>query len=432
MSSDVLQTNKEDLKRGRNGIALSRSIALPHGYRIDQWTTILVVIGLALRMCLIFPGPFASKVEFFTNKADLRNYYWPAQAALNGDNPYALWANGQSGEFRADMAPAELALYVGTVAVWNDPRAIQVLFALFDAVNIVLLGILLKQSRLRLPFQLFYALGPLTLYNLVLVPQDKTIVLTLTFLIFLFLKQDAKSKPRSALGAIIAAGLLAAFKWLSVFYLLPLLLAVSRNVRDFIKNGLIFASIVALTHVPWFPSWLYVYTFRAGRTAAPMHTSPAALLNALGLFDKNLLLVVLAASLLTVYALFWFKRIDIFETMALSVAAGVLWTPDMDPVHLALVVLYFLLVVDWSSRGRQLLVWGAALWVAVVYALSTRTGFTRYGLPDLRSIVGAYGSPQMIVLSYVLFVVIFTLYLLDRSRHRPTGQEVLAPDTYGA
>ena len=402
-------------------------------------TLVLVLLGLALRLFLIFPGPLESKVEFFYNRADLRNYYWPAQAALRGENPYALWASGQSGEFRADMAPLELALYVATVAVWNDPRALQILFALFDAINIVLLGMLLKSSPIRLPFQIFYALGPLTLYNLVLVPQDKTILLTLTFLIFYLLTHHvsrityhasrftihgSRFEVQSSTLVVITAALLASFKWLSVFYIVPLLLFVSRDWRDWLKYGALFGGIVALTHLPWFPDWLYVYQFRTGRTATPMHTAPAVLLNALGGFDKNVLMILLVVSLLAIYALFWFKRIDIFETIALAVMAGILWTPDMDPVHLSIIVLHFLLIVDWSSVARQIIVWGASVWVAAVYAFSTRTGFTRYGLPDVRAIVGVYGSVQMIVLSYVLFLVVVGFYLHDKSK-RVIGRAVL-------
>ncbi|MBM3127921.1 MAG: hypothetical protein FJ009_04705 [Chloroflexi bacterium] len=403
---------------------------------MNKATKLLVLAGLVLRLFLIFPGPLESKVEFFYNRVDLRNYYWPAQAALRGENPYALWASGQSGEFRADMAPLELALYVATVAVWNDPRALQVLFALFDAFNIVLLGALFRASPIKLPFQIFYVLGPLTLYNLVLVPQDKTILLTLTFLIFYLLTRDAPRNTfhvsrftfqisRSTLLIIIAA-LLASFKWLSAFYIAPLLLFVSRDWRAFVKRGALFGAVVALAHLPWLPDWLYVYQFRAGRTATPMHTAPAVLLDAFGWFDKNLLLVLLVVSLGAIYALFWFKRIDIFETIALSVMVGILWTPDMDPVHLSIVVLHFLLIVNWSSRGRLIAVWGLSAWVAAVYALSTRTGFTRYGLPDAREIVGAYGSAQMIVLSYGLFAVVLGFYLFDKLRGRAVGRAILS------
>ncbi|MCX7841190.1 MAG: hypothetical protein N2559_17265, partial [Anaerolineae bacterium] len=259
----------------------------------------LVLVGLVVRLFLIFPGPLESKVEFFYNRADLRNYYWPSQAALRGENPYALWASGQSGEFRSDMAPLELALFVATVAVWNDPRALQILFALFDAINIVLLGVLLKSSPIKLPFQIFYALGPLTLYNLVLVPQDKTILLTLTFVIFYLLTQYAvrnTSQVSSSTLLIIVAALLASFKWLSVFYIVPLLLFISRDGRAFVKYGALFGAVVVLTHLLWFPDWLYVYQFRTGRTATPMHTAPAVLLNALGVFDKNLFFVLLVFS----------------------------------------------------------------------------------------------------------------------------------------
>ncbi|MEW5720579.1 MAG: hypothetical protein AB1817_18285, partial [Chloroflexota bacterium] len=304
--------------------------------------------------------------------------------------------------------------------------------------NIALLGVFLKHSRLQLPFQIFYALGPLTIYNLVLVPEDKTIVLTLTFSIFYLLTlptQHAIRNPEYATHStfqisratliVLLAALLAAFKWLSVFYLLPLLLFVSRDWREFVKHGALFGASVALAHAPWFPDWLYVYQFRSGRTATPMHTAPAVLLNALGLFDKNALMIALIALLLVIYALFWFKRIDIFETIALATAAGILWTPDMDPVHLSLIVITFLLVVDWTRRARLLTVWTISFWVAAVYAFSTRTGFTRYGLPDLRVIVGVYGSAQMILLSYVLFVGVIGFYVYDKLRGRAVGRDVL-------
>ncbi|MBI5035639.1 MAG: hypothetical protein HZB51_34535 [Chloroflexi bacterium] len=403
---------------------------------MNNKTLLLALLGFLIRLFLIFPGPLESKVEFFANKADLRNYYWPAQAVLKGENPYVLWAMGQSGEFRSDMAPLELVVYVATVAIWNDARAIQVLFAVFDAMNIGLLGVLLRNSPLRLPFQVFYAFGPLTLYNFVLVPADKTILLTLTFAIFYLLlkpRDDVfrfkKLRLSSRTLVIFLAAILASFKWLSVFYLLPLLLFVSRDWRDLIKYGALFGVVVGLSHLPWIPDWLYVYTFRSGRVATPFHTAPAVLLNAIGLFDKNLLLVVLALSLLLIYALFWFKRIDIFETIALSVMVGVLWTPDMDPVHLAIVVLHLLLIINWARVGRMATVWLSSGWVAFVYAVSTRSGFTRYGIPDPRLITGVYGSNQMIVLSYVLFVAVFALYVFDKRRGSAVGREILNGET---
>jgi len=392
---------------------------------LHKQTLVLVLLGLALRLFLIFPGPLESKVEFFYNRADLRNYYWPAQTALRGENPYVLWATGASGDFRSDMAPLELAIYVATVAVWNDPRALQILFTLCDALNIILLGALLQKSILRMPCQVFYALGPLTIYNLTLVPQDKTILLTLTFALFYFLTHHASRNTQHAGPIIVLAALIAAFKWLSVFYALPLLLYVSRDVRAFIKHGALFGAVVALAHVFWFPAWLIVYTFRSGRVVAPMHIAPASLLNALGLFDRTLLLGVLVVSLVAIYALFWFKRIDIFETITLSVMTGILWTPDMDPVHLSLSVLHFLLIVDWSSAPRLIAVWLSSAWVAFVYAVSTRTGFTQYGLLDPRALTGVYGSPQMILLSYPLFVLVLIFYLADRLRGHRVGARLI-------
>jgi hypothetical protein len=399
---------------------------------LDRKTWLLVGLAIAVRLFIVFPGPFESKVGLFTNNADLRNYYWPAQAALTGANPYVLWSSGQSGEFRADMAPLELLVYVATVRTWNDPRAIQILFVVFDAINILLLGALLRESILKFPFQIFYALGPLTLYNLALVPEDKTIVLTLTFLIIYLLILPPESTWRvgrirvKALSLVIPlAALLASFKWLSIFYLFPLLLFVSRDVREFVRQALMFGTILAFAHLPWLPDWIYVYVFRAARVGTPLHIAPAVLLNGVGLYDKTILVLILAIALLVIYVLFWSKRLDIFETIALSMMCGILATPDMDPVHLSLVVVCLLLIVNWITLSRLTVVWVLSTVVTCVYAISTHGGFARYGLPDLKVLTGTYGSPQMIVWSYLLFLAVFVYYLYDKLRGRAVGRQVL-------
>jgi hypothetical protein len=229
--------------------------------------------------------------------------------------------------------------------------------------------------------------------------------------------------------AVPVAAVLASFKWLSVFYLLPLLLFVSRDVRGFVKQAVAFAAIVAIAHLPWIPDWSYVYIFRAKRINTPMeHIAPASLLNAVGLFDKNALLAALVLSLLLIYVLFWFKRIDIFETMALAVMAGILGTPDMDPVHLSLVILYFLLIVDWTRGLRLVAVWILSGLVTAVYAISTHASFGRLDLTEWHRITGAYGSPQMILLSYTLFIAVFGSYLLDKGRGRAVGKQVLVTE----
>ncbi len=414
-------------------------------FGFDRLTAGLALVGLVVRLALVFPGPLASKVEFLSNKADLRNYYWPAQVATEGKNPYVLWATGKSGDFRADMSPLELLIFTGTVQVWNDPRAIQLLFAIFDTVNIVVLGALFSQSRIRRPFQVFYAFGPLTLYNLVLVPQDKTIVITLTLSLFFLLARSAArasaasaaisagdspfwcevalcrhhvsrltdQESRRAILIIALAALLTSFKWLGAFFLIPLIGFVSPNLRRLAVNGLVFGLVVLLSHLPWFPTWTFMYAFRLGRGTTPIHIAPSVLLDVIGLYNRTVLLAALVLSLVAIYALFWSKRISIFETIALSVAIGVLWTPDMDPVHLSLVAVYLLLILDWSSKWRQAVVWVLGALVVFVYAASTHTGYARYGLPDFQAVTGSYGSLQMIILSYPLFLAVLGLFLFD-------------------
>jgi hypothetical protein len=327
-------------------------------------------------------------------------------------------------------------VYVATVRIWNDPRAIQVLFLVFDAINILLLGSLLRRSILRVPFQIFYALGPLTLHNLALVSEDKSIVLTLSFLLIWLLLIPAGTSLhiwRFRIGAsslvIPIAALLASFKWLSVFYLLPVLIFTSSDGRTFVRQAITFGAILVIAHLPWIPDWIYVYVFRAGRVGTPLHIAPAVLLNGVGLYDKILPLVVLSASLLLIYVLFWFKRLDIFETIALSTMSGILTTPDMDPVHLSLVVIALLLIENWVTASRLILVWVLSAVVTLVYAISTHAGFARYGLPDLQSLTGAYGSPQMILLSYVLFLAVLVFYLYDKLHGRAVGRDILLVET---
>jgi hypothetical protein len=397
-------------------------------------TTLLLLAGLALRFFIIFPGPFESKVGFLANHSDLRNYYWPAQTALTGQNPYALWSSGQSGEFRADMAPLELLVYVGTVALWNDPRSIQVLFALFDGISIIMLGVLLEHSPLKLPFQSFYALGPLTLYNFTFVPEDKTILIALTFvMLWLIVRKSSHSKVQ-ILGInipisistliIVVAALIASFKWLSVFYLLPVLIFVSNDLRGFIKHAWLFAGLVALSHVPWFPSWSWVYAFRSTRITQPYHIAPAALLDAFGMYSPILFSILLVVALMAIYVLYWSKRIDIFETIALATMAGILWTPDMDPVHLSVVTLMFLLMVSWTTTAFDSCL-GLGLFVAAVYTISSHDSFGSFSTAGLQRFTGAYASPQMILLSYILFIAVLVFYLADKGRGHPVGSKVI-------
>ena len=90
-----------------------------------------------------------------------------------------------------------------------------------------------------------------------------------------------------------------------------------------------------------------------------------------------------------------------------------------------LVVIGLLLIVNWVTVGRLTVVWILSALVTLVYAISTHAGFARYGLPDLQSMTGAYGSPLMIVWSYLLFLAVLAFYVYDKLRGRAVGQQVL-------
>jgi hypothetical protein len=46
-------------------------------------------------------------------------------------------------------------------------------------------------------------------------------------------------------------------------------------------------------------------------------------------------------------------------------------------------------------------------------------------LPDPRALTGVYGSPQMILLAYPLFLLVLIFYLTDKVRGRRVGARVL-------
>jgi hypothetical protein len=260
-----------------------------------------------------------------------------------------------------------------------------------------------------------------------MVPQDKTILLSSTFALFYFLQRFTRGESRFVFYIVLIAALIAAFKWLSIFYLLPLLVLISPDVRGLIKHAVIFVGIVAVTHILWFPSWMSVYIFRASRMAAPFHISPAVLLNTLGVYRPMLLAALLAISLLAIYTFYWRKQIDIFETIALATLAGIFWTPDMDPVHLSLIVLSFLLVMNWASTARSIAIWALSFLISAIYAITTHDAFGSFSTAGLQKITGAYASPPMILLSYVLFGTVLAFYLWDKWRGRAVGRAVIEP-----
>jgi hypothetical protein len=138
------------------GVSLSRlRSAIPADrFCRAEFLPILVLAAIIVRIVIVFFSPWHGTT-------DLENYFWPAQQVLEGRNPYELWAEGASGERRSDITPLELLLFVPVVALWEDSKAIQLLFVAADA-GVLLLGITLFTTRqARLGFTAFYGFSPL-------------------------------------------------------------------------------------------------------------------------------------------------------------------------------------------------------------------------------------------------------------------------------
>jgi hypothetical protein len=368
---------------------------------------VLGVIGLGLRLFLILNGSLA-------NKADLRNYYWAGQQAAWGNNPYRLWAQDLSGP-RSDLLPFELALLALVVRVGGTPLSIRLFFVLVDVLVLCLILLYFTgRPRQRMLWFALYAVGVGPLYFFTMTPSDKPIQLGMFLAIMLALRSRARWGPYAT---SILTGLLGAFKWLGLWFAVPVALGSGRGwIERCLYLGTI-GGVFCLGHLPWFPDWKLVYEFRSMRFGEPFHSGLAVLLQHLGLPMVKLYYPLMATcwGLLT-----WFYLrgwLNTLSAMVLSIISIVIWAPDSTAQMVFFLTLMVLLVTRWDSAGRAVVVFVGTSWMALMSAASIAV-FARGlpGLDRLRVLSGAYGSINSVIWPHLMLCV--SLYWLVRDQHR--------------
>ncbi len=367
----------------------------------------VMIIGVVLRLLIVFG------VEWM-NDADLRNYYWAAQQAVIGNNPYRLWSQNLSGP-RSDLLPLELMLLAFAVRIGQAPIAIRLLFVVVDtAVLWSLFWLYLDRPLQQLLWVALYAISPGTLYFFTMTPSDKPFIL-LVFILILLFQEKWKNRWFSCYPSLLT-GLLGAFKWFGLFFAVPVAWESSRKrILRFFGYIAVIGGIFFLGHIPWFPDWAVVYRFRSMRFVEPFHTGIAVLLSHIGLPMVKLYHPLMILSWGTVTWLYLKGHLDAPSTMVLSVISLLIWAPDMTPQMLFLLTLMALVVVKWDTPLRAISVWIGTSWMTLMTAAAIG-GWGQALLVPLKTISGAYGSISLVVWSHIMLGVSLYWLLQDRQR----------------
>lgn len=351
--------------------------------------------------------------------SDLQIYTYFARLILRGSNPYDAPATGPIDRAYGDEPVGEFAFFAGVLSLYDSPTTLRALFVLVDVAVLALLALGYRRTRWwKAQLMVFYAFNPLVLHVWTVSAQDNTILFALIVAILVALE-------RARLGAAwVAATALGAFKWLSAYFFVPLVLFTARSAGWFRASVLAVASalVIAGTMAPYFPDSVTWITRRRVRLEAdPHHASITNLLEELGAYHSAMVTAVTAGAVVAIYVLFWKSRIDMREVVVLSMAAAVVPVPDNGVNRLVFVALPFLLVMRLSAP-RMAVVWISSL-VTLVGTVVTTDRF-RSAASDvplgtaLVDLIGPFGSTQFVVLGNVFLIAAIALYVSDRLRGR--------------
>jgi hypothetical protein len=379
----------------------------------------LGLLGLGFRLFLIFG-------DVWMNDSDLRNYYWAAKQAAEGENPYELWSQDIAGP-RSDLLPLELALLTLVVLVGKTPAAIR---AFFLMVEVAVLAAILWRFAARPCQQLLWfalyavSIGPLYLF--VMTPSDKPMLL-LWFIIILGALQW-KDRWRSC-SASLLTGLLGAFKWFGLFFSVPVAKASSRK-RNLLLFGYLalIGGVFCLCHIPWFPDWMVVYQFRAMRFGDPSHSGLAVLLKHIGLPMAKLYYPLIILSWGVVTWSYFKGWLDTPSAMALSVIAILIWAPDTTPQMLFLLTLIVLLVVRWDTLGRAAIVWGGTSWMTLMTIEAVTAAIGGPAVPGLKltMLAGPYGGIRRVIWSHLMLGIALFWLVRDQRSSLPAERSLVS------
>ena len=347
---------------------------------------------------------------------NLQIYYYFSDLFRHGSDPYHAPAAGHIAPVYGDNPPGLFALFAGFLSLHDSAVTLRLLFAAADAGVIAAVGLLYPRTQsFRLGFMLFYAFNPLVLLDWTISAQDKTITF---LLIVLVLAAVDLGRPRLCW---IAAAVLAAIKWMTGFFILPLVtwtlrVLPRRKALTLLAGSALFFLIANL---PFFPDNLLAYERRSTRTGydPPIFESVTRLLAAAHLYTPLIPKVLGPLLVVSIWALYETGRLRIPETIALSLFAAYVLLPDQSSDRILLITLPLILVTR-TTTARWALFWAVSVFAAVG-GYGSLVGGSDYtnrfpALPgSVLDVVGASGLHDVITQNLLLALVL-VFFLKDR------------------
>jgi hypothetical protein len=371
--------------------------------REESWRRL--VIAVAALALVVRIGLIAGTGGGF----NLRIFYWFGDLVARGINPYhAPPGTGAHDPQYGDNPPMELIVFAGLLKIHNSPDTLRVFFALMDAVVILLVGFLYPLGRVwRANFIVLYGFNPLLLEEWTGFADDKAILFALIVVVLLGLEQGRLALSWGATAVLIA------FKWLGVAFVLPLALHSARRVsrRALALGAGAFVAFIAAWQIPYFPDNLEAFSRRSDRISIdpPIHASPTQILSHLGIYSSAIPRVFIVVSLLAVYALFVYRRLDVREAVVLSVFCSYVALPDEGANRMLLITLPFLFIVAMTPR-RWLALWA----VSFLAAAAVLVEFRNVPIDLVEKIFGSYGSLKHVLFANTVMALVVFYYVRDK------------------
>jgi hypothetical protein len=352
---------------------------------------------------------------------DLQIYTYFARLVLEGNNPYDAPADGPIDPRYGDNPVGELGLFAAALWIYDSRTAIRGMFIVADVATLALIAFGYVRSRWwKAQIMVFFAFNPLILHQWSISGDDKTVLFALIVALLVSLERGW------LVGAWVAATVLGILKWLSAYFLLPLFLFTCRSRSTRAGLGLLGISLIAIgvTMIPYFPDSLKPIQRRRTRLELdPGHASLTKFLDEVGLYDHRMVTVLTAVAILAITVLFVRSRIDLRETIVLSIAAAFVFLPDQGINRTVFIAVPFLLIMRLTVH-KLIAVWAASLVTAGAAVIASerfesaaRSGDVPLGTV-LTDLVGPFESNRFVLLGNVFLVVVVGLYAFDRVRGR--------------
>ncbi len=382
--------------------------------RWKQFVALVAVGALVVRLVLIATtgGGF-----------NLRIFHYFGGLILDDINPYAAPVGGEFGPRYGDNAPPELLLFAGLLKIHDSADTLRAFFTVADLAVITTVGLAYPRSRaFRANFIAFYAFNPLMLEAWTAFADDKAVILLLTIAVLIGLERDRLGFSWAAAAA------LGAFKWISVVFAPALAIHTARirSKRWLVLALLAFAGVLFVSQVPYFPDSLEAFDRRSARIDIdpPIHASVTQLLDAVGLYDPLIPRIFMPVSLALVYGFFLLRRIDVKDTVVLSLFFAYVALPDEGFNRMLQITLPFLLVIAMPAL-RWTLLW----LLSSLAALAVLVEFRDTHVSAVESAFGAYGSVRHVLFVNVVMVAVLFWFLRDRLKRPTSAPAELADDT---